>query len=331
MLSYVRRLGRAMPARPQFLPGGTAGDLPLSQARERVRHGDWRAARDVLADAGEDWALKGRRLGVLAEDDAWLVAWLEEEPSDPAAVLLDAATLEARAWAARGFASAARTSAEQGRTYHELSAAAAKRGLDAMALAGARDPLPWIEMMSTLHADREAMAVSFDELYAEGRRRDPYNFDLHVRAVSLRCQKWFGSHESMFATAREAADGAPGGSSVVLLPLFAHFEYAMREFLWDTRAERDLKVAQRYFRRAEVVEEADRCIAQWRGGTPDPVKLSTCLQWVALFYTLSGRRKQARAVFAELGQHVAPASAWALFFPGEQYGYLKSWLSAHNY
>ena len=199
-----------------------------------------------------------------------------------------------------------------------------------MALAGPHDPLPWVEMLGAMFADRGAGAASFDEVFDEGRRRDPYNFDLHLTAVSLRCQKWGGSHELMFATARGVAEAAPPGHSSVLLPLFAHFEYAMLEFGWNERTAKSLKAHRKYFGRSEVQQELDHWIAKWRSGTPGPGRLSTCRQWQALYYTLAGRRTAAKAVFDELGQYVVATTAWAYFWPGEEYGYLKSWMWANR-
>ncbi|MEV4137316.1 hypothetical protein AB0J72_34715 [Dactylosporangium sp. NPDC049742] len=40
------------------------------------------------------------------------------------------------------------------------------------------------------------------DAWLAGRRRDPFNFVLHVRAVDFHCAKWCGSHTQMFELAR---------------------------------------------------------------------------------------------------------------------------------
>lgn len=326
--------GGPMPDLPDFEPDRVLGDEALHDARERVRRGDWQAARKVIEDAGVDWETRGRRIGVLSDaaaaDDRWLYAWLQADPNDPAAVLIQAAMLNQRAGEARGSASAAHTTAEQFQNFRALSHAAGQVGQRAMALAGPYDPLPWVEIMSTMFADHDARKHSFDAVLAEGRRRDPVNFDLHWSAISLRCEKWYGSHEQMFAMAREVAAAAPPGASSVLFPLFAHFEYALREFAWDTHSARSLRASRKYFRRPEVQRELDHWIAKWRAGRPNVARISTCLQWLALFYTLTGRKRAAKAVFDQLGGAVNATNEWGYFWGGSELGYLKAWMWANG-
>jgi hypothetical protein len=315
----------SLPSIPQFDDERAVQDVALRNARRDVRRGDWESAREVIAEAGRDWELRGRRIGSLgdlaASDGAWLDEWLRADPSDAAAVLLQSARLGHAAADARGAASAPNTSAEQFAEFHRLSAASAQAGRRAIELADPGDPVPWAQLLGTRFSDGDAI----DEVFEEGRRRDPYHFDLHLTAISLRCEKWFGSHEQMFATAREVAGAAPAGANAVLLPLFAHYEYAMREFAWETRSDRATKACRKYFRRAAVRDEVERWIAKWRAGTPNPARAGLCRQWIALFCTLTGQRRAARAVFEELGPYVTPTHAWGYMFGGSEYGYLESW------
>ncbi|MFC7529682.1 hypothetical protein [Actinoplanes sp. GCM10030250] len=326
--------GGPVPETPEFDEERIFWDVDLRDARDRARHGDWQAARKVIEQAGTDWELRGGRLGVLADlaatDDAWLYAWLRAEPEDPSAVLIQSIMLGQRAGEARGSASAANTTQEQFQNFRALSDAAAQVGQRAIDLAPPNDPLPWVEQLGNMFADRRTVETSFDAVFDEARRRDPYNFDLHFTALSLRCQKWYGSHEQMFAIARNVAAAAPPGASAVVLPLFAHFEFAMREFCWDTRTSKSLRAAKKYFRRPEVQQELDQWIAKWRAAPPNRARLASCRQWIALYYTMAGRRKEAKAVFDELGQYVLPVTGWGYFFAGGEYGYLKSWWWANG-
>ncbi|MFC7529683.1 hypothetical protein [Actinoplanes sp. GCM10030250] len=327
-------LGKPVPETPEFDADRAIADHALLEARERARHGDWQAARKVIEDAGNDWELRGRRVAELSslaqKEDGWLYAWLRPAPSDPSAVHMQAVMLGGRAAVARGSKTAEHTSAEQFVDFEQLSEAAAQVGRRAMELAPPGDPLPWVTFMQAFFSDRHGRGITLDEVFDEGRRRDPYNFDLHFRAVTLRCQKWGGSHEQMFSTAREVAAAAPPGANSVMFPLFAHIEYVLLEIAWDKKLEPSVRGAKRYFRRAEVRQELDQWIAKWRAGTPNPANRSTVLQWVAMFYILAGRRKAAREVFDELGQYVSPVAAWAYIWGDREYGYLSSWLWANR-
>ncbi|MBG0562274.1 hypothetical protein [Actinoplanes aureus] len=326
--------GSPLPEAPEFDDDKAPMEPFVRDAVERVRAGDWWAGRKLIEDAGTDWDVRDWRISALAsmaaEDDRWLYAWLRAEPSDPAAVLIQAMLLHQQAADARGSASAAHTSAEQFQNFRALSDAAAQVGRRAMALAGPYDPVPWSTMLSTMFADRNAVEQSFDEVFNEGRRRDPYNFDLHLTATTLRCQKWYGSHEQMFAIARGVAAAAPPGHKSTLLPLFAHFEYAMREFSWDERTKRSRRRCEKYFRRPEVGQELDQWIAKFRAGSPGAGPLSLCRQWMAVYYSLAGRRKDAKVVFDELGQFPDPSHEWNYFWGDREWGYLQNWWWANG-
>ncbi|MEU4624957.1 hypothetical protein AB0G04_33910 [Actinoplanes sp. NPDC023801] len=316
---------------PEFDADQAVLDRSLARARRDVRRGDWTAARAVIDEAGDDWELRGRRIGSLsglaAGDRGWLDSWLAAAPEDPIAVQMLAATLSDQAGRARGSATADKTSPQQAHGFHTLSAAAAEACHRAMELAGPADPNPWSERLGTMFTG--VGPEEFDEIFDEGRRRDPFHFDLHSYAVTWRCEKWFGSHESMFTTAREVAAAAPAGASVVLLPLFAHYEYALSGFTWGAdNTDKALAESRRWFRGPEVQQEIDSLIAKWRAGTPHPATAQMLRQWVALFYSLAGRRKETRAVFEELGPYVIPHHAWGYLYGGGEYGYLRSWFWA---
>ncbi|MFC7480372.1 hypothetical protein ACFQX7_10445 [Luedemannella flava] len=165
-----------------------------------------------------------------------------------------------QAGSARGSASARNTSPEQFAEFHRLSALAADASKRAIAL-NPDDPYPWVTRMSTNFAGGEH--ADFHRAMDEAVRRDPVNFEAHLSAVSFLCAKWYGSHEQMFAAARGPAAAAPAGSPVVMLPLLAHFEYALREYGFDSRSE-SLTAKRSYFHRPEVIAEIQACAAKWR-------------------------------------------------------------------
>ncbi|GIE30505.1 hypothetical protein Ait01nite_035500 [Actinoplanes italicus] len=319
---------------PEFDTERAILDLPLWNARRDARRGDWTAARAVIEEAGDDWELRARRIGSLSRltdtDRGWFDSWQAAAPSDPIAVQVLAETLSHQASSARGGATADKTSTEQFRGFFTLSAAAADACDLAMKLAGPNDPNPWVTRLGTMFTG--ASTAEFDGVLEEGRRRDPFHFGLHGSALAWRCEKWFGSHDLMFATARDVAGAAPEGASAVLLPLLAHYEYVLREFNWGEEKDEDKALAEchRYFQRPEVEAEIDGWIAKWRAGTPNPANAQTLRQWIALFYCLVDRRKASRAVFEELGPYVDPALAWSRVFGGREYGYVVAWYWANG-
>ncbi|MEU4422118.1 hypothetical protein AB0F81_15945 [Actinoplanes sp. NPDC024001] len=318
---------------PQFDPDPALNDLQLRQARDGALAGDWQAAARAIEDAGTNGELRCRRISVLSEaavkEDAWLYKWLAEHPHDAAAVTIQAAMLSERAGNERGGASAAQTSDAQFRAFADLSAAAAEVSRRAMSLAGPSDPAPWVEFMGTMFGDRQARR-SFAATYEEGRRRDPYNFELHLTAVGLLCQKWGGSHERMFDAARGAAAAAPPGANAVMLPFLAHFEYALREFGWDQWDRETLIARHQYLERPDVRQELDSWAAKWRAGQHTVGREMTCRHWLALYYTATGRHREAKVVFDEIGVYLGSPTAWGYFYGVSARGFVAGWKVAND-
>ncbi len=148
--------------------------------------------------------------------------------------------------------------------------------------------------------------------------------------MSFYCEKWYGSHEQMFAVAREAAHLAPPGTAATTLPLFAHFEYAMREFNWGSGTAKGFLACQRYFQRPEVRAEVDACAAKWRAaGRPAHCSAMISRNWLALAYSLAERHTEAKAMFDEIGPY-ATSHAWAHFYGGVSHGFVTAWRRAHR-
>ncbi|MFF5225399.1 hypothetical protein [Dactylosporangium sp. NPDC000521] len=308
-------------------------DHDLRFMRARAVAGDWTAARDVIAAAGVGWERRGHRIWVLAEaapDNAgeWLDAWLSATPDDPTAVTLYAAALSERAGRARGAAPAARTSQDQFRSFGELSAQARVQAQRAVTLT-ADDPVPCNILLGSMFGDAEHRGA-FREVLAEAKRRDRFDFEVHSTAVTFLCEKWFGSHDAMFAAARETASEAPPGTGVTMLPLLAHLEYAMRQYSWGKVSTSALVDCRRYFRRPDVQRELDECVTKWRSpGSPTHAKALICENWLAIAYALSGRREECKAVFERIGPHAA-SHIWSYFFGSTIGGFTANWAWANR-
>ncbi|MCM0676489.1 hypothetical protein NCC78_17620 [Micromonospora phytophila] len=305
-------------------------DLELRMVRDRALAGDWTAARDLIEATGRDWELRGRRLSVLGgaagQSPQWLDAWEAAVPDDPTVAILRADALMDQAGEARGAASARNTSREQFQEFDRLSTLAAQASQRAVRL-NPDDPYPWVTRMASMLANGHRQRDEFLAATGESVKRDPYNFETHLMAVTFLCEKWYGSHEEMFAAAREPATTAPVGSSVAMLPLLAHFEYALREYGFDTRAE-SLTAKASYFRRPEVIREIDACAAKWRGaGEPRLIGRGITLRhWLALAnYLAEHDREGTKALLAQIGPYIGSTAAYGYFWVRQTEGFHTVW------
>lgn len=305
-------------------------DLELRAARDRAVDGDWTAARDLLAATGRDWELRGRRLTVLAAAAArspmWLDLWESAVPADPAVAILRADALNDQSRTARGAASAQHTSQQQFKEFHRLSGLAAEASRRAVVL-NPDDPCPWTIRMTTMFAEGRRQRGEFLQSFGEAVRRDPFNFEAHSTALNFLCEKWFGSHEEMFAAARGPAAAAPPGSSVVMLPLLAHFEYMLRAF-WDESWEQSLPAQMAYFRRPEVYQEINDCAVKWCAtGTPRMLGRGVTLRlWLALANFLADRdRAGTRVLLREIGPYLGSTVAYGYFWSRQSDGLHAIW------
>ncbi|GAA3755196.1 hypothetical protein GCM10022225_44940 [Plantactinospora mayteni] len=289
----------------------------MRTARDRALAGDWAAARNLIEATGRDWELRGRRLSVLGtaagQSPHWLDAWAAGAPHDPTVAILRADALMDQAGEARGAASARNTSREQFQEFARLSTLAAQASEHAVEL-NPDDPYPWATRLTSMLANGHRQRDEFLATMGEAVTRDPYNFETHLMAATFLCEKWYGSHEEMFAAAREPAAAAPVGSSVAMLPLLAHFEYALREYGFDTRAE-SLTAKASYFRRPEVIREIEACAAKWRGaGEPRLIGRGITLRhWLALANYLAGHdRKGTRALLTQIGPYLGSTAVYGM-------------------
>ncbi len=311
---------------PQLDTDYGQADLELRSARDRAFAGDWAAARDLIEATGRDWELRGRRLSVLGsaagQSPDWLDKWEAAVPDDPTVAILRADALMDQAGEARGGASARNTSREQFQEFDRLSILAAQASQRAVEL-NPDDPYPWATRMTAMLANGHLLHDEFLAAMGEAVKRDPYNFETHLMAVTFLCEKWYGSHEEMFAAAREPATAAPVGSSVAMLPLLAHFEYALREFGFDTRAE-SLAAKRKHFRRPEVIREIDACAAKWRAaGEPRLIGRGITLRhWLALANYLANRdRAGTTTLLAQIGPYLGSTPVYGYFWMRQTDGF----------
>ncbi|WP_203181998.1 hypothetical protein [Streptomyces pratensis] len=210
-----------------------APDPSLRVALAAAAAGDHIPAAELLAATREhsQWERRDACVSRLARASlhhpGWLDSWLEESPEDPDAVLVKADLYICQAWQIRTGARARHVEADQFRAFHAVLRDAVPV-VSAAAELNPYDPVPWriaLTQARGIQAPREV----FDTYLAEACARDPHHEGCHVQALQYLCDKWYGSHEEMFAFAERAADQAPPGSRLHALPLQAVVEYLIAD------------------------------------------------------------------------------------------------------
>ncbi|MEU7551219.1 hypothetical protein AB0B01_02460 [Streptomyces sp. NPDC044571] len=284
-----------------------------------VRAGDWAAGAAYVAAAGSDWEERWQRVRALAEvaaeDDAFLLAWRAEHPSDPTAALVDADAAVNVAWNVRGSQAGSRTTQEQFRLFRELLLRAQESAHAAQRLADPADPVPYM-VEQPIAQGLGYPHEQYEELWAQITRRDPKILSAHTTALQYWCRKWRGSHELALAFARtSAAAGAPG-ELLSLLPLIAYFE--------QQTYEKDLK-ADVFLKEPEILAAVDAALADLAAASADDrraVRLRHLLAWMLW---MQDRDEEAVAQFRHIDGYVGALPWNYAASPRNRYVTARDW------
>jgi hypothetical protein len=215
-------------ARPAYDPAGH--DSALRSALQDLRTGRWMSMRGLLTDttAWWQWTQRTQVLAAAAAGTDVVRAWLAEEPySVPAAVMHARVAVER----------ALRAHRDRHRRTHELWVAAWDAS-DTATRTAPQDPVPWVCLLALAQIDREQR---WDEhrvappepmlppgpwgLLAEADKRDPHNREAHHRMLQfLYGRGSSGRLAEAVGYAHWAADSAPQGSALHVLPLYVRVE-----------------------------------------------------------------------------------------------------------
>lgn len=309
---------------PSFDPALDDGEL--AAARDAARWGDWEPARDVLTAAYGDWERRAHRVNVLGEFAAghpkWLDAWSTAEPTNAALAVVRARTEIARAWNARGGGWASQTSDRAFRTFAQILNRA-EGLLDRATELAFDDPSPWIWYL-WLSIGREEPWPVFDHRWSELVARDPHNYLGHEARFQRTCRKWAGSHEQMYEFCRAAAESAPPGSPVAVLPLQAHFEVDLWERGRGESRAKGMAAAVRLWRSEQVREDINVATERWLGGgAPTHALAMKARSVLARALTMAGRHQEAATHFAAIGPYVSDYP-WYYEDSGAREGFLRA-------
>ena len=236
------------------------GDHAVLDAVAALRTGDRRPAAALLRETGGDWDRKEHRVGRLALDTKChraIAEWAAAEPGSADAQMVNAKALVVQAWNIRGgaYARYVRKSAWSG-FFERLQAADSV--LPTVIAQAPDDPTPWaiaVQLARGLQVPRQEFQFRWDGLV----QRDPGHVGGHYHALQYLCAKWSGSHDEMFAFADGASAGAPPGSPLHVLPLFAVIEYAMA--LADGRVRGETEA--RFGKGPRAAQAVDRAVELW--------------------------------------------------------------------
>ncbi|MFJ8581656.1 DUF4034 domain-containing protein [Micromonospora sp. NPDC093277] len=229
------------------------GDDTARALREALLRRDWRAGHDLLTAATDpdDHAFYVSIAADVPGVQDWIGEWIDAEPGSTLPVLVRGAHAVHWAWEARGAASAKRTSQEQFQEFRRRLKLA-ENCLDEVVSRNPDDTTAWTFLVKSARGrqvGRPEAQRRFDEVVA----RHPGHRIAHEQMLQYNCAKWFGSHEQMFAFARDAVAKMPPGSPLGALIPSAHLE------MWlDLPSGRD----DEYLRGADVVAEVNAAADQ---------------------------------------------------------------------
>jgi hypothetical protein len=191
--------------RVQSVAGGAARELQLARAHARDRAGAADGGRDAQGPSLE-------KTGPRVPDARWLREWRAEQPGDPGAAQVYAQFL---VWQAL---------AEPDSTDHRIILEEARTICHEAARLQPADPTPYVtELVIARHL--RYRRPDFEAVWAEVTRRAPHHMGAHLEALRYWSHDGCGSKAEADVFARAAAAGAPAGTLLPALPLFASYAH----------------------------------------------------------------------------------------------------------
>jgi hypothetical protein len=270
---------------------------------------DWVAGASMLDPAAASIEIRehltgGHVMGLVAGRPEGFDAWVAARPDSATARLARGSHGISWGWEIRGGGYAKSVKQDAWAVFHERLREAEGDLFGAVEL-DPQDPLPWSALITSgrgLSIPKEELILRFEEAI----RRSPGLPGAHFGVLQGLCQKWSGSHDEMFAFARERAGSAPDGSRLHGLVATAHMERWM--------ADRDEPARKPYFVdpdvRAELVSHAHRSVLHpaWR----DEADTVATLNMFACLLRLAGEQDLAQAVGMRIGRR-RTQTPWAFF------------------
>lgn len=269
---FRKRTKSASPAPAEPAPSSPqiprfAGDRTALRFSEELEDGQWKELHDFLAETA-DWDMRHfyvNQLADIADRPDWLDTWVEERPDSALPLLFRGAHSVHWAWQARGTGRANSVTEEGWKLFH-TRVVSADRDLKRAAALDEQDPTPRVFSLVTARA----MSLGQSELrrrYDEVARLDPLNNGATMQMIQGTAKKWGGSHDAMFAFARDLSEKAPEGHSAHKAIALAHVEGWL-----------DSDNKTRYFNPKAIKDEI-RAAADRSVRSPAYQRVNNVLQW----------------------------------------------------
>ena len=296
------------------------GDPRLPSEVAALQGGDWKpAAARLAASRGDDRTFFASHFSGVGRDP--VEAWIEAAPDDAGAWLVRGIAQRGWAWDARGEGHAEDVPDAAWTVFHERLREA-EAFLGEAARRDASDATPWGYLALTARG----LGLEPPEIrarYGEARRRDADGWTAAMFALQSLAEKWSGTHEEMFAFAREVSGAARDGSPLHSLVPLAHHE----RWLYFSHFEDDRAGQRKYFEGPAVQRELQ---AAWRRGPGSPAfrrgrfgPTQTAL--FAFGFTLGKDQPRAREAFEKLGPQVTHTPWSSQGSPADVFKQARAW------
>lgn len=299
--------------RPIYHPAGR--DDLLRLAFEDLQTGRWMSTRRLLADTGANWALRTSRTQVLAAAAAGsdvVRAWRAEDPAS-----VDAMVMRARVAVERAL--------QAGRRRHpgveDLAEQAREACHRAIEYADARDPVPWVCLLSLAQLDEQQLLPDHQwaapeltlphgpwGLMRDVYQRDPYNREAYHRMLQFLQVRAGGSQQAdALNFAQWVMTYAPPGSALLVLPLYAYAGHYRFQREHPGTAD---PLARQQWMREHVVQDVDRALRFWFDNPASLPRALPDLSHLAHALWAAHRFADAAPVFQAMGRY-ATRTPWA--------------------
>ena len=265
------------------------GRTDLQAAHRALRKGDWGPAAAVLAHPGDRSVIF---TGLLSEGVSTDVIrrWAETQPDSTTLALL-ATKLTSDAWDIRGGGMSETVADDAWPRFWEMLEHADDVVAQAISI-GPPSADSWGAGIM-IGVGRQLNIDLIQRRFEQCHQLQPFHANAVRAMLQARCDKWYGSHESMFQFARWVASQAPAGAPAQFAICEAHFER------WRSMAATG--VDQRtYFSQSNVRHEiatvADRFLQSTPSG-PAPAEYLLALNWFV--YAVGSANQRPPGMMAE--------------------------------
>ena len=248
-----------------------------------------------------------------------LADWARNEPQAALPRLLRGCHAIGAAWKARGHGQ--KVTKEGGQLFH-THLREAEVELRAAAALDPADPSPYAFLITVARGLNQGHAAA-QQWFAEAKARDPEHQGAHRAMLAFLCEKWHGSHDQMFAFARQAAAGCRRGSTLPQLVILAHLE---RWLYYKSFAE-DAAGAERYLQDPQVIAEVIGAFEHSLGATELEFRMCTrrAHNDAAVFFWLVKDKARLQRACQQIGNCYTDMFWQVLGEPGATYSKAYQW------